>query len=253
MKTNILASLLICTFSIGLISCASNKPDENFDLEEKFNRGLEYMDKKKYTRAQREFSQIVIAGSHTDLGDDALFYLGESHYLKKEYILATAEFERLVQRMKYSPFVEKARWRICQSFVNESPKYYHDQTYSIKALERLQQFIDEFPESEFVGEATNTIAELRTKLGQKAYETGVLYMKLRVYDSAIIGFEDMLAQYYDTKYADDAIVGVIQSYLMLNEFDKAKDFHKQNEDRIHSNALKQKIYTLFNNYDIEKN
>ncbi len=78
-------------------------------------------------------------------------------------------------------------------------------------------------------------------------------MKLRVYDSAIIGFEDMLAQYYDTKYADDAIVGVIQSYLMLNEFDKAKDFHKQNEDRIHSNALKQKIYTLFNNYDIEKN
>ena len=253
MKNNVLTSLLICIFSIGLLSCASNKPTENLDLEEKFSRGLEYLDNKKYTRAQREFSQIVIAGSHTDFGDDALFYLGEAHYKKKEYILATAEFERLVQRMKYSPFVEKARWRICQSFVKESPKYYHDQTYSLKALERLQQFIDEFPESEFTDEATNTIIELRTKLGKKAYETGLLYMKLRVYDSAIIGFEDMLAQYYDTKYADDAIVGVIQSYLKLKEFDKAKDFYKQNEDRILSGALKQKVYALFNNYDAEKN
>ena len=48
MKNNVLTSLLICIFSIGLLSCASNKPTENLDLEEKFSRGLEYLDNKKY-------------------------------------------------------------------------------------------------------------------------------------------------------------------------------------------------------------
>ena len=99
-----------------------------------FERAKKFLDKKKYLRAQEEFNNLVIRGTHTDLGDDAQFYLAESYYLNKEYLLAIAEYDRLIRRMGFSPYVEKARWRVCQSYVKESPKYYKDQTNTEKAL-----------------------------------------------------------------------------------------------------------------------
>jgi outer membrane protein assembly factor BamD len=218
-------------------NCSGNKPKDNLTFEERFKKGIEYLDKKKYQKAQDQFNQIVISGSHTELGDDALFYLAESYFLNKEYILATAEYERLVRRMKFSPLVEKARWRICQCFVEESPKFYLDQEYTLKALERLQEFIDEYPDSEFAVQAGQTILRLRNKMGKKAYEAGILYIKLGVYDSAIISFEDMLANYYDTDYAEEAMVGIIRGYTLMGEKDKAKKYFDENESKITTKEL----------------
>ena len=49
--------------------------------------------------------------------------------------------------MAFSPFVEDARFKICESYRIESPKYYHDQEYNKKYLERYQEFLDDYPES----------------------------------------------------------------------------------------------------------
>lgn len=222
------------------MGCSGSKPKDNLTYEERFKKGIEYLDKNKFQKAQDEFNQIVISGSHTELGDDALFYLGESYFLNKEYILATAEYERLVRRMKFSTLVEKARWRICQCFVEESPKFFLDQEYTLKALERLQEFIDEYPNSEFADEAGQTILKLRNKMGKKAYETGILYIKLGVYDSAIISFEDMLAKYYDTDYAEASMIGIIRGYTLMGEKDKAQKYFEENESRITTKELHRK-------------
>ena len=40
--------------------------------------------------------------------------------------------------MGYSPYVEDARFKICEAYSIESPRYYHDQEYTLKALERLR-------------------------------------------------------------------------------------------------------------------
>ena len=99
---------IICTvfILIGLViitSCAGKKPVEQLALEERYKRGQEFLANKKFYNAQQEFQIIVLSGSHTELGDDAQFYLAESYYLNKEYILAISEYERLTRKMKYSP------------------------------------------------------------------------------------------------------------------------------------------------------
>jgi len=153
--------------------CASFKSNELVDIDVQFEKAKILLDKKKYLRAQEEFNDLVIRGTHSDLGDDSQFYLAESYFLNKEYLLAVAEYDRLIRRMGFSPYVEKSRWRVCQSYVKESPKYYKDQTNTQKALSKLQEFIDDYPNSEFKEEANTQISELRNKLAYKEYATGV--------------------------------------------------------------------------------
>ncbi len=209
-------------------------------LEERYKRGQDYLENKKYYNAQQEFQIIVLSGSHTEWGDDAQFYLAESYFKNKEYILAISEYERLTRKMKYSPFVEKCRWRICEAYVAKSPKYYHDPSNTHKALQKLQEFIDEYPDSEYSDEANKTIKKLRNKLSEKMLETAILYQKLHAYDSAIVAFRDLLRQYYDTDFAEEAHVGIVRSYSLMKKVEEAKNYYQSNENKILSPGLKSK-------------
>jgi DNA uptake lipoprotein len=79
--------------------CASLKPGDAGDIDLQYEKAMKLLDKKKYLRAQEEFNNLVIRGTHTDLGDDSQFYLAESYILNKEYLLAIAEYDRLIRRM----------------------------------------------------------------------------------------------------------------------------------------------------------
>ena len=79
----IVVTILLSTFLI-ITGCAGKKGIQNIDYELEFEKGKKALSKKKYIRAQNHFNNVVIGASHTELGDDALFFLGESHYLTKE-------------------------------------------------------------------------------------------------------------------------------------------------------------------------
>ena len=138
---------IIFSFSIIINGCSSNTFTRDVDYEAEYEKGKSALSNKKYVRAQDHFNTVVIGASHTELGDDALFYLGETYYYMGDKLLAIAEYDKLIRRMSFSPYVEKARYRICESYVTLSPKYFRDQTYSEKAIEKLQEFIDDYPNS----------------------------------------------------------------------------------------------------------
>ena len=142
-------------------------------------------------------------------------------------LLAIAEYDRLIRRMSFSPYVEKARYRICESYVILSPKYFRDQTYSEKAIEKLQEFIDDYPNSDKREEAQNNIKILRNKLSRKAYDTGILYIKMEEYTSALIAFKQVLDLYYDSEYNELAHMKTIACYIYRNEFEEAQKYYDE--------------------------
>ena len=153
---------LLCLLLI--LSCSGTNSGSGVSLQERFNTGMENLEREKYLQAQTDFKYVVMRGTGTDLGDDAQYYLGESYYNNDEYLLAIAEYEKLTRRMAFSPFVEDARFKICESYRIESPKYYHDQEYTEKAIERYQEFLDDFPESKLNDAAVKSIENLRESL-----------------------------------------------------------------------------------------
>ena len=210
--------LLIICISIILSGCGISNPfDDNIPYKTRFDDGLAFFEEEKYVKASQQFNIIVERASHTDLGDDALFFLAESYFLNEDYDLALIEFEKLVSRMGFSPYIEKSRWRICETLMLLSPNFYHDQDSSIKAITQIQEFLDDFPNSEYSKDADKLINELRTRLAEKNMETGKLYIKLKAYDSAMTSYEIVVNEYYDTKFFNDANMEIIRCLVLLKK------------------------------------
>ena len=217
--------LLIICISIILSGCGISNPfDDNIPYKTRFDDGLAFFEEEKFVKASQQFNIIVERASHTDLGDDALFFLAESYFLNEDYDLALIEFEKLVSRMGFSPYIEKSRWRICETLMLLSPNFYHDQDSSIKAITQIQEFLDDFPNSEYSKDADKLINELRTRLAEKNMETGKLYIKLKAYDSAMTSYEIVVNEYYDTKFFNDANMEIIRCLVLLKKSDEAKQF-----------------------------
>ena len=64
-----------------LAGCSSNPFNDDIPYKQRFDDGLAFFEEEKYGRAAQQFNIIVQRASHTDLGDDALFFLAESYYL----------------------------------------------------------------------------------------------------------------------------------------------------------------------------
>ena len=173
--------------------------------------------------------------------------MAESYYHNKEYLLAISEYEKLTRRMGFSPFVEDARFKICEAYKIESPKYYHDQEYSEKSLQRYQEFLDDFPNSKYIDEVLFSIESLREKLGKKVYESGILYMKMDEYESAEMSFQRTIDLYYDTEIFNKAIQGKILALAKNGELDNAKSILLEN-----IKGLKEEGLYIKTKADIEK-
>ena len=217
--------LILFCISILLSSCGISNPfDDNIPYKTRFDDGLAFFEEENYVKASQQFNIIVDRASHTDLGDDALFFLAESYFLNKDYDLALVEFEKLVSRMGFSPYIEKSRWRICETLMLLSPNFYHDQESSKKAISQIQEFLDDFPNSEYSKDADKLINELRTRLAEKNMETGKLYVKLKAYDSAIVSYKIVVNEFYDTKFFNDANMEIIRCLALQKKGDEAKQY-----------------------------
>jgi outer membrane protein assembly factor BamD len=213
--------LSVLFMSLILTGCAGSKTLQESSIQEIFKNGLDNLEEEKYLQAQSDFTQVLIRGSGSDLGDDAQYYIGEAYYRNEEYMSAIVEYEKLTRRMGFSPYVEDARFKICESYKIESPKYFHDQEYTEKALERYQEFLDDYPDSEYFDEVLFSIESLRDKMGLKLYETGILYMKMEEYYSARMTFNKVIDLYYDTLIVYEAKAGVVEAFAYNKEIDEA--------------------------------
>ena len=229
--------LLIFIVIISIWSCSSNLIDEESSLKSRLARGLDYLDDERYQQAKDEFNFILMRGAGTELGDDAQYFLGESYYLNKEYIFAIEEYSKLVRNMGYSPFAEKARFRICESYTKSSPDYYNDQSYTEKAIIRYQEFVDDYPETEHLNSALTSIKVLRNKLAKKIYETGILYIKMDEFIPARMSFNQLVDDFYDTNIIEDTHFQIIRSFCLEGNLSKAKDHLKTHSSLIKTESI----------------
>lgn len=185
------------------------------DVKFKYEVAEQMYNKGKYEKAIRLFEQIQ--GSYRGKPDaEKLFYMfSQSYYKTEQYYLAGYEFEKFASQFPRSDNNEEAAFLGAKSFYYLSPVYSLDQADTYKAIDKLQNFINAYPNSSYMGEANLVMKELREKLEKKAYEIAKGYNTILDYKAAIKSLDNFLIDFPGTKYKEDALYYKYDSAYLL--------------------------------------
>ena len=214
---------------IIFLGCSATKMSFIDELQLKFDKGEQFYNSGKYTRAKDELQSVIMNNPGSQMALDTQYLLGESHFKLKEYEDAALEFDRFARFSQNYERTELARFRICECAINMSNSFQKDQTNTIEAIDRLQEFIEDYPSSKNTDAASNEITSLRLKLAKKEFESARLYLKLEEYDSALIYLNNVLTQYYDTEIVDEVRLTIVFLYLLQNEVELATSYLENQE------------------------
>jgi outer membrane protein assembly factor BamD len=188
-----------------LCACGGNKLKTGLTTEERLARAEKLFADGDYLDAQTELRIIILNAPGSSVVDRAQFLLAECHYKVKEYLLAAAEYEKLVRLYTRSEFLDDAQFKIGLSYFELSPKSDLDQKYTLMAINEFQKFLEDYPDSPLVSEVAPKLDLAREKLARKEYNTATLYRRMTYYDSAVISYDAVLGTYYDTRFAEPAL------------------------------------------------
>ena len=199
-----IVSLLIII--VLLVSCNEyQKALKSEDPAVKLEMATKMYEAKNYNKAIRIFEQIASVYRGKPESENLYFMFSQSYYKTKQYYLAGYQFESFVSSFPKSEKTQEASFLGAKSYSMLSPVYSLDQTDTTKAIEKLQAFIDTYPNSEYLGEANSIVKNLNEKLERKVFENAKGYNTISDYKSALVALDNFIADYPGTPFKEEAL------------------------------------------------
>lgn len=220
--TNIRGIIFFLLAVVLLIGCMKRTAMEPVGPEESWQRAQNLFERQKYFRAQQSLRDIVLNYPGCAMIDSVQFMLGRCSLEMADYLVATEEFQRLVDKYPTSKLVGDALFYSGKSLYLESPRFQLDQELTNKSLLQFQRFLEEHPAHALTDSGYFYLALCREKLARKEYAAAALYYDLSEYASAVLYADIILSNYYDTPLADPAQFLKCRSYFSLRDWEHAK-------------------------------
>jgi len=169
----------------------------------------------KYKKALKLMEQIVPVYRGKPQAKKLMFMYANTYFNLEDYYLAGYQFERFAISYPKSDSVELASYRSAISYYQLSPAFSLDQKDTYTGLEKLQNFIDIYPNSEYRVEANEKVKVLTEKLERKAIETAKQYNKISDFKSAIASFDNFISDFPGSIYRKDAFYGRLNASYNL--------------------------------------
>jgi len=231
-KQRALIGSLLLVVIIAFAGCKSKfeRLKASNDNAKKYQEGIKYYNKKEYTKALDLFDDLVQRYRGQTEAEDLYYYYAYTNYKLNDYTSARYHFKVFADSYPNSSRTEECRFMSAYCYYLESPNFSLDQENTQKAIDAMQLFINLYPKSERVAEASKLIQNLRDKLEAKSYANSKLYLIIGDYQSAVIAFGNTLRDYPDTKYAEELEFLTIKAQYMYAK----NSYELKQEDRFNT-------------------
>lgn len=216
-----------------LASCSDyQKLLKSTDYELKYNKAMAYYQAEDFVKASTLFEELTSIYRGSDKAEKLTYCYADALFKMKDYLMAAHYYAQFVKTYPASDWVEECQFQLAFCKYKQSPKPRLDQTLTYEAINEFQLFINMFPASPRVNEATRLMDELRDKLVYKSYLNAKLYFDLgdymgNNYLSSVIAAQNSLREFPDTKYREEL------SYLILEAkyIQAVKSVEEKKEER----------------------
>lgn len=206
----------------ALFSCSEyQKVLKDTEIGPKYELAQRLYEQEDYRRANRLLEQIAPRYVGKPQGERVLYFLADSYYQIGDYNFSGYQFERFLKSYPKSDKAAEAGFLGAKSYYLLSPRYSLDQTDTDKALAKLQQFINTYPDSEFLPEANEMAQELTAKKEKKAFEIAKQFVKLGKYYtldynvSAIASLDNFISDHPGSRYREEAYFRKVEAATKL--------------------------------------
>ena len=208
----------LMSFSILLISCNDYQKLLNSTENEvdKYTAAENYYNNGEYRRANALIEQIIPSYRGKPQGERLVYFFANSYFETKLYYSAAIQFENFIKSYPNSQRIQEAYFMEAKSYFMLSPLYTLDQDDTYTGIDKLQVFINRFPNSEYVSEALELMDELQNKLEKKDFEISKQYYTIRDYASAIKSLDNFIADNPGTIFREEALY-----YKWLSQYEIA--------------------------------
>ncbi len=199
------------------------------DWQAKYAAALEYYEEEEYYKASQLLENIlpIIRGTaEAELGN---FYFAYCHFHQRQYILSAHYFKTFVEIYGRSEYVMEAAFMRAYSLYKQSPKYSLDQTSTYEAVAALQNFINQYPYSEYSKQADELIDELQVKLERKAYDNAKLFYQIKGikgFQPALVTFDNFQRNFPDSKFNEEIMYLIVETQY---NYARQSTYRKQEE------------------------
>lgn len=234
---------LLIILSGLLASCSEyQKLLKSGDPDQKYEQALVYFEAGKFVKAQTLFEDVASYYKGTERAQDVLTYLARSYLGQKSYLSAAEYYETYLRNYPKGRYSMEARFQVGHCYYLDSPDARLDQEETQKSIEFFTQFIELYPESAYVEQAYQEMAEMYNKLALKELKNAQLYYNLGTYLgnnylSAEIVAKNALKNYPNNAYMEELswIILASKYQQMVNSVpEKREDRAREAEDEYYS-------------------
>jgi outer membrane protein assembly factor BamD len=208
-----LVLLLLSSMAVVFTACETpEKLMKNPDINYKLKVATAWYNKKEYFKCIPIFEELMGLMKGQRSTEDIYYMYCMANYRQGDYMIAAYHFKSFANTYPTSAKAEECLFMNGMSNEKLSPKYELDQSYTNKAIDAFQSFINQYPQSGRVDTANKMILKLRKKLERKALSNAELYYKTGNFKAAAVSFENLLVQWPDIDNVERILYMVIKSY-----------------------------------------
>ncbi len=209
---------------IALAACATTDTSSlKKSPEASFKEADELSAKGHYDDAIAQWKKVKESYRSPEVTAMAELKIADAYYAKEGWIEAAAayeDFRKLHPKNDKAPY---ALYRMALSHYNQIEKIDTDQTPVKNAATSLEMFLRQYPQSEYVKDASDKLSLCRLKMAQYELYVGRFYYRTGKYISAVGRLEGILKKYADLPLKDETLYYLGASYLQSGEIAKGKD------------------------------
>jgi len=207
-------SAVLIVAAVAVAACSKNLDPSQYPTPESLlEASMDLYNRGKCEQASEGFRRLIFEFDAFDPRVVTVrFYLAECTLKRGERLEAARLFRRVSDEFPRNEMAPRALLRAGDSYAGLWKKPDLDPTYGETAAATYRELLARYPASQWADTAQARTQHLNEWFAEKDYRNGNFYFRLHAYDSAILYFKDVVANYPQTEYAARSVERLIEAY-----------------------------------------
>ena len=249
----ILNKLILIILILSSISCSNNEKvsivtEKNIETQmiEAFEEGYKELENGDVLFAAKKFNEAELLYPQSEWAPKAALMAAYSYYSQDYYFDAEYELKRFLKVYPNEKSIPYAHYLLGMVYYEKIIDEKKDIGPLVQAEEKFRFIEKNYPETDFALDSSYKLNLIQDYLASKEMYIGVHYIKKKKWIAAINRFKNVVNNYEETSFIDEALHRLVELHYYLGLVEEAQKYASLLGYNYKSSEWYSKSYKIFN-------